>query len=115
MGGNSIMEGVEIGNEIWVWAGRVWIVDDVIHGFHGFKLTSRQGAKTRKINHPDKTHRDPDIQNRDSKKVSFASLGRLHRYSQNGSDAKTQGAEKIFHHEEREENFDAIITRSDNY
>jgi hypothetical protein len=21
MGGNSIMEGVEIGNEIWVWAG----------------------------------------------------------------------------------------------
>jgi hypothetical protein len=30
-GGNSIMEGVEIGNEIWVWAGRDGIVDYIPH------------------------------------------------------------------------------------
>jgi hypothetical protein len=27
MGGISIMEGVEIGNEIRVWAGRDWIIE----------------------------------------------------------------------------------------
>jgi hypothetical protein len=47
----TTMEGVEIGNEIGVWAGRVWIIDDVIHGFHGLhgiQIVPHAKARSRK-------------------------------------------------------------------